>query len=293
MHNIRYCIKCNWSIRLGDGEVCPAKCGECGCETLLSIELTSGEWDAIARLMVPGEAEDSFAHQDDHPLGGALPTPDRLCISVDGELCAYWFSPSGYVEIRNGDSEPLVSERTHEGDFVLRRFDSNAELSKWLSWKASLRSPRWIMGMLLDSSLGDRAVYPQTINGEPRTAWQEGWNAGNMDLLKRRCILSEWWKGLDMETAADVVGLLGGQTSLRIREGEVHLSIDLNDIFAFNCADCEDVPVDEIPVVARLWCRHGFAGLVAWVSCRRDEEPLLDSLDVGAYKLARELLQEG
>lgn len=50
------------------------------------------------------------------------------------------------------------------------------------------------------------------------------------------------------------------------------LIINLNDTFGWACADAEEIPPDAINEVARLFRDWGHAGILYWVSKRRDWE---------------------
>ncbi len=45
--------------------------------------------------------------------------------------------------------------------------------------------------------------------------------------------------------------------------------VNLNDTFAWALSDCEHVPDEELPRVARLFYRYGFCGVLHWVVERR------------------------
>jgi len=45
--------------------------------------------------------------------------------------------------------------------------------------------------------------------------------------------------------------------------------INLNDALMWGCADCEEVPDDELPKLAELFWRYGWCGLLYWVTQRR------------------------
>lgn len=47
--------------------------------------------------------------------------------------------------------------------------------------------------------------------------------------------------------------------------------LNLNDTWSWGCADCEDVPEEEIPALATLFWRYGNCGILYWVSERRGQ----------------------
>lgn len=46
--------------------------------------------------------------------------------------------------------------------------------------------------------------------------------------------------------------------------------LNMNDVWAWACADGEVVPDDELPRVAKLFYRYGYCGLLYWVSERNN-----------------------
>jgi hypothetical protein len=49
--------------------------------------------------------------------------------------------------------------------------------------------------------------------------------------------------------------------------------VNCNDIFAWACADAECLPLDEIPVLYRMWERDKAWGPAKWCCIRRNEKP--------------------
>lgn len=50
---------------------------------------------------------------------------------------------------------------------------------------------------------------------------------------------------------------------------EIKQMLNLNDVWAWGCADCERVPDEELPEVARLFKAYGWCGILYWVSQKR------------------------
>ena len=46
--------------------------------------------------------------------------------------------------------------------------------------------------------------------------------------------------------------------------------LNLNDTLMWGCADCEQVPDEELPRLARLFWQYGWCGLLYWVTQRRE-----------------------
>ena len=46
--------------------------------------------------------------------------------------------------------------------------------------------------------------------------------------------------------------------------------LNMNDVWGWACADCEEVKEDELPELARLFFSYGWAGILYWVSQKRN-----------------------
>lgn len=94
----------------------------------------------------------------------------------------------------------------------------------------------------------DAGVYPRSTveNGETkkRTPWQNGWNEAVSSILRKVCdiddFLSTLPKNLVEQIAEDNVGVY-------VRKETPKLYINCNDLFAWGCADSEDLPIDALP----------------------------------------------
>ena len=96
------------------------------------------------------------------------------------------------------------------------------------------------------------------------TAYKAGWNDAIIAMAKElnRLERKDW--GLMSEDALLLL-LYGGAF---IVEGKLHLN--MNDTFAFACADDEEVPDDKIVEVTNLYRKFGYDGLTYWVSKQRN-----------------------
>jgi hypothetical protein len=77
-----------------------------------------------------------------------------------------------------------------------------------------------------------------------------------------------------------------GPDSCKGHSHEWRLCLNMGDTFAYACADAEPVPDEELEAVAGIYREHGSNGLVAWVSNRRKEAPVIEVLEDEAYKKA-------
>lgn len=135
--------------------------------------------------------------------------------------------------------------------------------------------------LLWEAAVDDLGIYPRAVvkDGveEPRSEYGNGWNACVMAITEKHGHLTSWVKSLTEEQRRHVADMLdadGEPLSLRLRDGDVKLSLCCSDTFCYACADSEDVTVEEMPDVYRLWNGHGYYGVVAWVAKKRSAEPV-------------------
>ena len=104
------------------------------------------------------------------------------------------------------------------------------------------------------------------VSDKKSLPYQAGWNDAIIEISKRiHEIESRDWK----EMSGDLYLLLNYGGGF-LMDDKLHLN--MNDTFAFACADCEEVPDDKIAEVASLYSRFGYCGLVYWVSKQRNWE---------------------
>lgn len=65
----------------------------------------------------------------------------------------------------------------------------------------------------------------------------------------------------------------------RLKEGKsdgqtIVLFVVANDVFAYACADAEDLPLTELHNLYTLWKNHGPNGVIKWLAIQRNEKPL-------------------
>jgi hypothetical protein len=71
-------------------------------------------------------------------------------------------------------------------------------------------------------------------------------------------------------------------------EGKPHgmeLCVNVNDTFAYACADAEPVTREEIVEVADLVRKHGSLAVVCWVARRRNEKPVVEYCESPEYQV--------
>jgi len=47
-----------------------------------------------------------------------------------------------------------------------------------------------------------------------------------------------------------------------------------SDVFCYACADAEELPIDQLPLLKTVFEKFGWNGVVAWVAKQRNEHPL-------------------
>jgi len=101
------------------------------------------------------------------------------------------------------------------------------------------------------------------IEKEKSNAYKVGWNNCAIEYAKRTTmVMKKDWGKLN-----DDVLLLLASGGCMLMGGE--LVVNVNDTFAWGCADCEEVPEDKISEVANLYRQYGSVGPVYWVSKQR------------------------
>ena len=120
---------------------------------------------------------------------------------------------------------------------------------------------------LAASNLG---MHPESVNGVKRTPYKEGWNAAVTTYYESVIVFSRWFEALETSGLESVLKLVQHDALfIRQDEGEVSLFINTSDIFAWACADCEEVELDELDSVVSEITNDPKWGVVKWV-CRRE-----------------------
>lgn len=51
------------------------------------------------------------------------------------------------------------------------------------------------------------------------------------------------------------------------------LFVNVSDFFSWGCADGEDITLDELPALFKLWQKWGADGVIKWACIKRNEQP--------------------
>lgn len=116
----------------------------------------------------------------------------------------------------------------------------------------------------------DLGVYPQSCNGVPRTEFGNGWNACLMAMLQKCGVFTARLGSLP----ANVVSLIeNGDIYLAESNGLVTMSVSCSDVFAWGCADGEDISESEIPELERALTESPNHGVALWCARKRKMRP--------------------
>jgi len=78
-------------------------------------------------------------------------------------------------------------------------------------------------------------------------------------------------ENLDTNAARDLLQMAGLFFELDEDDPpELDQMLNMNDVWAWACADGEEVPDDELPRLATLFYRYGWCGVLYWVSERNE-----------------------
>jgi hypothetical protein len=143
----------------------------------------------------------------------------------------------------------------------------------------------------------DMGIYPMATRHpdgreEKRTEWQDGWNAACITRGDKLCKIYDWFDGLPEYIQPVVEELLVDDAlKLSIDDDSIQTYLQINDTFYYACSDCEDVTLEDLPLIRVMWREYGYEGLVAWVAKKRNIDPVQECRN-GHYRRAMECLSE-
>lgn len=121
----------------------------------------------------------------------------------------------------------------------------------------------------------DMGIYPVSVNGVERSEYGNGWNAALSELGDKEEKYAEWFQSLpdDIRPAVETL-LLSDDVYITLRDDKPSLFVLCNDLFAWGCADAEDLPDDHIHVLAAL-IEQDTTGWASqkWCCIRRNMQP--------------------
>lgn len=136
----------------------------------------------------------------------------------------------------------------------------------------------WKFALEAVSDAVELGIYPKSINGVPRTEWQDGYNKACIEMQDRLSAYlikcqnpDDTWR-MKVEMLAEEVAFWAFDNS---KEGSPKdlFSINLNDVFYWACADSEEVSDAELPLVYEMWKKFPVWGVIGWACNKRGEKP--------------------
>lgn len=106
------------------------------------------------------------------------------------------------------------------------------------------------------------------------TEWQTGYNTALKELRDREAAVHEWFDTLPGDITYEISRMISNSDLFLNfdKDGKVIVSVNCNDLFAWACADSEDVTPEELPAVIAAR-KTGTWGTDAWVCKRRNQKP--------------------
>lgn len=137
-------------------------------------------------------------------------------------------------------------------------------------------------GLIWDSATKMFGLYPQAVIvgnvRTERTPWQEGWNAAFKSLVKDFIKLENFLQSLPVEKRRMILGLMQkDDLTLTAQEeedgGNVEMHVNCNDLFAWACADSEQVEDSELESLFQACKDDPIHGAEKWCCKKRNMQP--------------------
>ena len=116
----------------------------------------------------------------------------------------------------------------------------------------------------------DTGIYAKSINGKQRTEWEEGWNACTMDITKRSTLIAGYLKDLPDEV---IDCLMEDKIGIYVRDEEIKLYVNCNDLFYWACADSEDFELADLDDFKQAYKDSPGNGNLLWCCRKRKMRP--------------------
>ena len=122
-----------------------------------------------------------------------------------------------------------------------------------------------------DLASEDIGLYPKTVNGVPRTDWQEGWNecamANSRKAVAIQKFISECNETIQDYIIAEVIRLTVD------KEKNVSMYILCNDLFFWACADSEEFELSDLDDLNQAYKDSPEDGDLLWCCRKRGMRP--------------------
>lgn len=147
-----------------------------------------------------------------------------------------------------------------------------------------------------DTATESVGIYPASVHGKngykKRNRYQNGWNDAVLKITHNAATISKFLNSLPSQELEYIVTfLLSENLWLRVNKDQVKMLWNMNDTFAYSCADAEEMTIEDLPLVCKMVNSYGIdAGVRAWASWKRSEE-VIPELDTVLYRAAKKELE--
>ena len=120
-----------------------------------------------------------------------------------------------------------------------------------------MKTPEEIREIALNGRLTEAVAEAAWMAGKLQTTdYRDGRHDALMDVLKITIEFMNFFKTLTVEQQHAAEALLFDDAIWLWKRGEedtekIYFTLNMNDTFAYACADCEDVSLEELPEVAK------------------------------------------
>lgn len=126
---------------------------------------------------------------------------------------------------------------------------------------------------IIDSLLGFYDIAPAFVKeGEEvidQIEYHNGYFQGHLDFIERYYNMLDCIKEIGSEGLVKLLELEVGWFHMKSKK----FLLNMNDMFAWACADCEEVDEKDYKEVLRLYGKYGHDGLIYWVAEKRGYDP--------------------
>lgn len=135
---------------------------------------------------------------------------------------------------------------------------------------------------IYDAALGSFGIYPMSTVKDgvtiPRTEWQEGWNAAHTRFLEVTRAFESDIETMTPEQQNHLEEMIDHSVLfLYLHEGKVLYELNCNDMFAWGCADAEEIIREELE---EAYTEYKANRLDLWISKRRGMQPQRPIVDM-------------
>lgn len=138
-----------------------------------------------------------------------------------------------------------------------------------------------LLGLAASCAFDSIGWHPASVAGVPRSEFKSGVNEGQtmlQDLIYK--FQNEFEKQLSDEIVRKKMMELVSEGYVFVMDrsvGEdvkIAYSLNMNDTFAYACADCEDFELTDLDLIFDLYKKYSHHGVTAWAAVKRDDTPI-------------------